>query len=107
MPLKKSPVSELPTSYGQFKVIAYQDSAGDHLAVFKGELKEDLLVRIHSQCITGDALGSLRCDCGQQLNQALKLIAKEGGLIIYLQQEGRGIGLFNKILAYHHQDQGK
>ncbi|MBI4147334.1 GTP cyclohydrolase II [Candidatus Woesearchaeota archaeon] len=105
-PLKKSPVADLPTSYGQFKVIAYKDVDGEHLALIKGKIKKTPFIRIHSQCVTGDALTSLRCDCGEQLSQSMKIIAKEGGILLYLQQEGRGIGLFNKIAAYHHQDHG-
>ena len=103
---KKTPLSALPTAYGQFKIIAYQDSRGEHLALINGEVKENILVRLHSQCLTGDTFSSLRCDCGEQLTMAMKKITKEGGIILYLQQEGRGIGLFNKIAAYHHQDQG-
>ncbi|MEK6939691.1 MAG: GTP cyclohydrolase II [Nanoarchaeota archaeon] len=106
MPFQKSPLARLPTRYGLFSVIAYKDPRGEHLAVIKGKIKETPLVRIHSQCITGDALASLRCDCGEQLDQSMKMIARKGGILLYLQQEGRGIGLFNKILAYHHQDQG-
>ena len=106
MPFQKSPSAHLQTAYGLFRVIAYKDHQGEHLAAIKGKLKENPLVRIHSQCLTSDALKSLRCDCGDQLEQSLKMIAKEGGILLYLQQEGRGIGLFNKIIAYHHQDQG-
>ena len=104
--LQKSSPAKLPTVYGTFKVIAYQDHHGDHLALVKGKIKDNPLVRIHSQCLTGDALKSVRCDCGEQLDQALKMIVKEDGVLLYLQQEGRGIGLFNKIAAYNHQDQG-
>ena len=105
--LQKSLPARLPTTYGQFTVIGYKDQRGEHLALVKGKIqKPPRLVRIHSQCLTGDALKSLRCDCGEQLEQSLKMIAKEGGILLYLQQEGRGIGLFNKIIAYHHQDQG-
>src|SRR3990167_8243097 len=105
--LQKSLPARLPTTYGQFTVIGYKDQRGEHLALVKGKIqKPPRLVRIHSQCLTGDALKSLRCDCGEQLEQSLKMIAKEGGILLYLQQEGRGIGLFNKIAAYHHQDQG-
>ena len=106
MNLQKTLPAKLPTAYGQFIVIAYKDHQGEHLAVTKGKIKENPLVRIHSQCITGDALKSLRCDCGEQLELSLKKIATKGGILLYLQQEGRGIGLFNKIAAYHHQDQG-
>jgi len=105
--LQKSLPADLPTTHGHFKVIAYKDDErGEHLAVLKGEPTENAVVRIHSQCITGDALTSQRCDCGEQLDLSLKKIAQEGGILLYLQQEGRGIGLFNKIAAYHHQDRG-
>ena len=104
--LKKSPIAHLPTSYGRFTVIAYKDIDGEHLALIKGKIKKKPLIRIHSQCVTGDALTSLRCDCGEQLSQTMKIIAKEGGILLYLLQEGRGIGLFHKIAAYHHQDHG-
>ncbi|HLD39758.1 MAG TPA: GTP cyclohydrolase II [Candidatus Nanoarchaeia archaeon] len=109
MSLQKTLPAELPTSYGQFKIIAYKDARGEHVVLLKGDLTslpENPLVRIHSQCITGDAFSSRRCDCGQQLELSLNKISKEGGLLIYLQQEGRGIGLFNKMAAYHYQDQG-
>src|SRR3989338_3308960 len=105
--LQKSLPARLPTTYGQFTVIGYKDQRGEHLALVKGKIqKPPRLVRIHSQCLTGDALSSLRCDCGEQLGRSLQMIAQEGGILLYLQQEGRGIGLFNKIAAYHHQDQG-
>ncbi|MDP3698657.1 MAG: GTP cyclohydrolase II [Nanoarchaeota archaeon] len=104
--LQKTSWAKLPTSYGMFKMTAYKDNSGEHLVLQKGTSKNNVLVRLHSQCLTGDALASLRCDCGEQLGLALQKIAQEGGLLIYLQQEGRGIGLFNKIMAYHYQDQG-
>lgn len=106
MILQKTPPAKLPTIYGDFTVIAYKDESGEHLALLKGTIAKNILVRIHSQCVTGDALASLRCDCGEQLDQSLSMITKEGGILLYLQQEGRGIGLFNKIAAYHHQDRG-
>lgn len=106
MKLTKTSPAKLPTVYGEFTVIAYRDSHGEHLALIKRKIAENILVRIHSQCTTGDSFKSLRCDCGEQLSQSMQMIAKEGGILLYLQQEGRGIGLFNKIAAYHHQDQG-
>src|SRR3989344_7786991 len=104
--LQKTLSAKLPTSYGQYTVTSYKDAKGEHLALINGEITPNPLVRVHSQCITGDALASLRCDCGEQLDLSLKRIALEGGILLYLQQEGRGIGLFNKIAAYHQQDLG-
>lgn len=104
--LQKTQLAKLPTKYGRFTIIAYKNKQEEHLALIRGEISKNPLVRIHSQCLTGDALASLRCDCGEQLDKAMKMIAQEGGILLYLQQEGRGIGLFNKIQAYHHQDHG-
>jgi 3,4-dihydroxy 2-butanone 4-phosphate synthase/GTP cyclohydrolase II len=103
--------TKLPTPYGEFRLKAFESEIDDltHLALIMGEPegKDDVLVRVHSACLTGDALHSLRCDCGEQLEAAMELVAREGeGVIVYMQQEGRGIGLLNKMKAYHLQDEG-
>ena len=102
----------MPTKYGEFELIAFtQVNTGDvHLAMKKGNWEKDepILVRVHSSCVTGDILGSLRCDCGEQLHHALEIIEAEGkGLVLYMNQEGRGIGLLNKLKAYKLQEQGR
>ena len=102
---------DMPTKYGHFKLIAFQEknSTNEHLALVKGQWEKDepVLVRVHSSCFTGDILGSLRCDCGEQLHAAMKMVEKEGkGAILYMSQEGRGIGLLNKLKAYRLQEQG-
>ena len=102
---------DMPTKYGHFRLVPFrQQSNGlEHMALIKGTWKEDepILVRVHSSCATGDILGSMRCDCGEQLHKSMEMIEKEGkGVIIYMQQEGRGIGLMNKIAAYKLQEEG-
>ncbi|MFC0773123.1 bifunctional 3,4-dihydroxy-2-butanone-4-phosphate synthase/GTP cyclohydrolase II [Terrimonas alba] len=102
---------DMPTKYGDFKLVAFKEknSTNEHMALLKGEWEKDepVMVRMHSSCFTGDILGSLRCDCGEQLHKAMQLVEKEGkGAIIYMNQEGRGIGLMNKLKAYRLQENG-
>jgi len=102
---------DMPTQYGHFKLIAFQEknTSNEHLALIKGDWKEGepVMVRVHSSCFTGDILSSLRCDCGEQLHRAMEMVDKEGkGAILYMNQEGRGIGLLNKLKAYRLQEEG-
>lgn len=108
----KGTMVKLPTEYGNFNLIPFiQKSNGlEHVAIIKGEWSEDesVLVRVHSSCVTGDIFGSYRCDCGDQLHEAMRMVHKEGkGVVIYLNQEGRGIGLYNKMKAYKLQEEGR
>lgn len=102
---------DMPTKYGKFELVAFREkfSGNEHMALLKGKWEKDepVMVRVHSSCFTGDILGSLRCDCGDQLQKAMKMVEKEGkGAILYMNQEGRGIGLLNKLKAYKLQEQG-
>ena len=109
--VEKGVEAELPTAYGNFHIIPFRQKSNglEHVVLFKGEWQENepILVRMHSSCMTGDIFGSCRCDCGEQLHKSMRMIEREGkGLIVYLSQEGRGIGLMNKIAAYKLQEQG-
>ena len=111
--VRRAATATLPTAYGgEFKLIVYENDVDEmkHLALVKGDIKpnDEVLVRVHSECLTGDVFGSMRCDCGEQLQAAMEMVAREGkGVIVYMHQEGRGIGLVNKVKAYELQELGK
>jgi GTP cyclohydrolase II len=106
MNIEISQEANLPSRFGNFKIKSFKEGVKEHLAIYTENLDEVPIVRVHSECLTGDAIGSLKCDCRDQLEYALKIASETNGMVIYLKQEGRNIGLLNKVNAYALQDKG-